>query len=171
MKRLYRNPEHAKNLVWHANEKVKDGHLRHPANSPSWKLVDQKFPDFSVDPRNLRLGLSTDGINHHITLISRYSCRPVILVNYNLPPSLCMKRKFMMLTLLISGSKQPGNDIDVYLKPLIEDLKSLWKEEEQSYDAYGNKYFTLRGILLWTTSDFPAYKNLSSKKVLCMSNL
>ena len=100
LKRLYRNPEHAKNLVWHANERVKDGHLRHPADSPSWKLVDQNFPDFSVDPRNLRLGLSTDGINPHRTLSSRYSCWPVILVNYNLPPSSCMKRKFMMLTYL-----------------------------------------------------------------------
>ncbi|KAL8504378.1 hypothetical protein ACS0TY_022923 [Phlomoides rotata] len=33
-----------------------------------------------------------------------------------------MKRKFMMLTLLIAGPKQPGNDIDVYLAHLIDDL-------------------------------------------------
>ena len=30
----------------------------------------------------------------------------------------------------ISGSKQPGNDIDVYLESLIEELKRLWKWEE-----------------------------------------
>ncbi|CAM8882783.1 unnamed protein product [Rhodiola kirilowii] len=39
-----------------------------------------------------------------------------------------MKRKYMMLSLLISGPRQPGNDIDVYLAPLIEDLKLLWNE-------------------------------------------
>ncbi|GKF65458.1 hypothetical protein Tco_0191975, partial [Tanacetum coccineum] len=31
-----------------------------------------------------------------------------------------------MLTLLIPGPKSPGKDIDVYLRPLIDDLKVLW---------------------------------------------
>ncbi|XP_031127604.1 uncharacterized protein LOC116029701 [Ipomoea triloba] len=33
---------------------------------------------------------------------------------------------------MISGPKQPGNDIDAFLAPLVEDLKKLWDE------AYGN---------------------------------
>ncbi|KAI5328227.1 hypothetical protein L3X38_027624 [Prunus dulcis] len=67
----------------------------------------------------------------------------------------------MMLTLLISGTKQPRNDIDVYLEPLIDDLKSLWDEIRGVYDAHIGEYFTLRGVLLWTVNDFPAYGNLS----------
>ncbi|CAL2229558.1 unnamed protein product [Prunus armeniaca] len=94
------------------------------ADSPSWKLLDDKWPEFGNEPRNLRLALSSDGFNPHSSLSSRYSCWPVILVTYNLPLWLCMKRNFMMLTLLISGPKQPGNDIDVYLEPFIDDLKS-----------------------------------------------
>ena len=39
-----------------------------------------------------------------------------------------MKKKYLMLPLLISGPKQPGNDIDVFLAPLIEELQMLWKE-------------------------------------------
>ncbi|CAM8999792.1 unnamed protein product [Rhodiola kirilowii] len=39
-----------------------------------------------------------------------------------------MKRRYMMLSLLISGPRHPGNDIDVYLAPLIDDLKLLWDE-------------------------------------------
>ena len=31
----------------------------------------------------------------------------------------------MMLSMLISGRKQPGNEIDIYLAPLIEDLKHM----------------------------------------------
>jgi len=31
----------------------------------------------------------------------------------------------MMLFMMISGPKQPGNDIDVYLKSLIDDLNFL----------------------------------------------
>ena len=42
----------------------------------------------------------------------------------------------MMLTLLTSGPKQPGNDIDVYLAPLIDDLKILWEVGIEAYDAY-----------------------------------
>ncbi|GJV51766.1 hypothetical protein Tco_1447507 [Tanacetum coccineum] len=34
--------------------------------------------------------------------------------------------KSFMLTLLIPGPKSPGKDIDVYLRPLIDDLKDLW---------------------------------------------
>ena len=60
---------------------------------------------------------------------SGHSTWPVTLCIYNLPPWLCMKRKFIMMPVLIPGTKQPGNDIDVYLKPLIEDLPLLWKEE------------------------------------------
>ncbi|KAI5343041.1 hypothetical protein L3X38_010917 [Prunus dulcis] len=135
--------------------------MSHPANSPSWKLLDDKWPEFGNEPRNLRLALSSDGFNPHSSLSSRYSCWPVILVTYNLPPWLCMKRKFMMLTLLISGPKQPGNDIDVYLEPLIDDLKSLWVGIRGVYDAHNGEYFTLRAALMWTINDFPAYGNLS----------
>ena len=125
MVRLYRNDDHAKNLIWHAKDRLKDGKLRHPADSPAWKTVDIKWLEFGNEPRNIRLGLSADGINPHNSLSSKYSCWPVMLVIYNLPPWLCMKRKFTMLTLLISGPKQPGNDIDVYLAPLIDDLSTL----------------------------------------------
>ena len=67
----------------------------------------------------------------------------------------------MMLTLLISGPKQPGNDIDVYLVPLIDDLKELWEVGVDAYDAYRDESFNLRAILLWTINNFPAYGNLS----------
>ncbi|KAI5316571.1 hypothetical protein L3X38_036278 [Prunus dulcis] len=67
----------------------------------------------------------------------------------------------MMLTLLISDPKQPGNDIDVYLEPLIDDLKSLWVGIRGVYDAHNGEYFTLKAALMWTINDFPAYGNLS----------
>lgn len=79
------------------------------------------------------------------------------MIIYNLHPWLCMKRKFVMLTLLISGPRQPGNDIDVYLAPLIDDLKCLWDICVESYDAYREESFSLRAVLLWTINAFPAY--------------
>ena len=161
LKRLFQSPQTAQNLTWHANKRIRDGKLRHPADSPAWQLIDNKWPKFAQEPRNLRLALSTDGVNPHSTLSTTYSCWPVILITYNLPPWLCMKRKFLMLSLLISGPKQPGNDLDVYLAPLIEDLKTLWDVGIDVYDSYRKETFNLRAVLMWTISDFLAYGNLS----------
>ncbi|XP_062014257.1 uncharacterized protein LOC133730737 [Rosa rugosa] len=164
-KRMFQLIETSKSLTWHATNRNQDGLIRHPADSASWKLVDDKWPDFGNEPQNLRLALSSDWFNPHSSLSSKYSCWPVILVTYNLPPWLVMKRKHMMLTLLISGPKQPGNDIDVYLEPLIDDLKLLWEGVNGFYDAIKNETFTLRALLFWTINDFPAYGNLSGSIV------
>ncbi|KAH7837914.1 hypothetical protein Vadar_019504 [Vaccinium darrowii] len=69
-RKMYNSIETAENLTWHANERESDGLLRHPADSLSWKLVDNMWPDFAAEPRNLRLALSTDGINPHRSLSS-----------------------------------------------------------------------------------------------------
>ena len=66
-----------------------------------------------------------------------------------------------MLTLLISGPQQPGDNIDVYLAPLIEDLQTLWDVGVEAYDTYKKECFNLRAMLLWTINDFPAYGNLA----------
>ena len=67
---------------------------------------------------------------------------------------------------MISGPRQPENDIDVvYLSPLIEDLRLLWDEGVEVFDAYEKVNFNLRALLLWTINDFPAYGNLSGYSV------
>ena len=65
-----------------------------------------------------------------------------------------------MLTMLISGPKQSGYDINTYLAPLIDDLQMLWEDGVRCFDAYKEEYFTLRAVLLWTINDFPTYRNL-----------
>ena len=32
----------------------------------------------------------------------------------------------IMMPVLIQGPRQPGNDIDVYLRPLVDELLELW---------------------------------------------
>ncbi|XP_074352544.1 uncharacterized protein LOC141691678 [Apium graveolens] len=162
-KRMFKSPSTAELMCWHAQQRTQDGKMRHPADSPSWKNIDYRWPSFGSEPRNLRLALLADGVNpHNNGLSNRYSCWPVILVTYNLPPWLCMKRKFMMLSILVPGPHEPGNNIDIYLQPMIDDLKKLWKEGEPNvYDAYNKSFFTLKAVLMWTINDFPAYGNLS----------
>nr|XP_017233126.1 PREDICTED: uncharacterized protein LOC108207178 [Daucus carota subsp. sativus] len=161
-KRLFKSESTAKLMTWHESNRIEDGLMRHPADSPSWRNIDFRWPEFGAEARNLRLALAADGINpFNNGLTNRYTCWPVVLVTYNVPPWLCMKR-FMMLTVLVPGPHEPGNNIDVYLQPMIDDLKKLWEEDEPNvYDAFTKFYFTLKAVLLWTVNDFPAYGNLS----------
>nr|KYP30992.1 hypothetical protein KK1_049332 [Cajanus cajan] len=90
-KRLFAIKEDAKNLTWHENGRKCDNFLRHPADSPQWKRIDETFPEFGAESRNLRIGLATDGMNPYGNLSSKHSSWPVLLVIYNLPHWQCMK--------------------------------------------------------------------------------
>nr|GEW72479.1 hypothetical protein [Tanacetum cinerariifolium] len=53
-------------------------------------------------------------------------------------------------------------DIDVYLRPLIEDLKVLWdRKGVETIDVASGQKFNTRAMVLWTINDFPARSSLS----------
>ena len=60
-----------------------------------------------------------------------------------------------------SSPRQPGNDIDSYLSPLIEDLRKLWDKEVDVFDGNRNENFKLHPMVFCTINDFPTYDNLS----------
>jgi hypothetical protein len=69
-----------------------------------------------------------------------------------------------MMPVLIPGPMQPGNNIDVYLRPLVEELLLLWHEEGvRMWDAYRQENFNLRALLFITINDWPALNNLSGQ--------
>ncbi|XP_074377419.1 uncharacterized protein LOC141718946 [Apium graveolens] len=77
-------------------------------------------------------------------------------------PEFGSQARNIRLGLAADGPQEPGNDIDVYLQPLIDDLKKLWEEGEPNvYDAHTKSFFTLKAILMWTINDFLGYGNLS----------
>ncbi|XP_028208335.1 uncharacterized protein LOC114391537 [Glycine soja] len=165
LKRLFASEQDSKYLRWHIDERRMDGMIRHPADCTQWKTFDSLYPSFAQEPRNLRLALASDGMNPFGNLTTNHSSWPVLLMIYNFPPWLSMKRKYMLLSMMIAGPKQPGNDIDVYLAPLIEDLTKLWVDGVEVYDANAKRSFNLRAMLFCTINDFPAYGNLSGYSV------
>ena len=160
LKRLYMCEKTAKDMRWHDTGRTKDGKLRHPADGLAWKAFNDRHEQFASDPRSVRLGLASDGCNPFRTMNTSHSTWPVLLIPYNLPPWICMKQQSFILSAIIEGEKGPGNDIDVYLQPLIKELNLLWKGVD-AYDAFSKERFKLRASLLWTVNDFPAYANLS----------
>ncbi|GJV98177.1 putative transposon, En/Spm-like protein [Tanacetum coccineum] len=130
LQRLFKIESISEDLRWHATRRITDGVLRHPADSQAWRTIDEKFPEIAEDTRNLRLGISADGVDVN-TGNRHHNVWPVLTVIYNLPPWLCMKRKFINLSVLISG--YPGNDIDVFLEPLVDDLHTLFETWVDTY--------------------------------------
>nr|AAM08512.1 Putative transposase [Oryza sativa Japonica Group] len=164
LRRLFRNKGNARMMRWHAEERQQDGMLRHPVDGSQWRNIDRKFKDFGKDARNIRFGLSTDGMNPFGEMSSGHSTWPVTICIYSLPPWLCMKRKYIMMPIIIQGPKQPGNDIDVFLRPLVEDLKLLWKKEGVPvWDEDKQEEFNLLALLFVTINDWPALSNLSGQ--------
>jgi hypothetical protein len=154
LKRLFRNKEHAKLLRWHKEDCKVDDMLRHPVDGSRWRAIDREFPKFADDARNLRFALSTDCMNPFREQSSSHSTWPITLCIYNLPPWLCMKRKFIMMPVLIQGPKQPRNDIDVYLRPLVEELLLLWSNTSvRVWDEYKQEHFDLQAFLFVSIND------------------
>ncbi|XP_062081341.1 uncharacterized protein LOC133786147 [Humulus lupulus] len=93
------------------------GILRHPADGDAWKHFNNVYLDFAADSRSVRMGLASDGFNPLSNMTSTYS------------------------------PKSPGKDYDVFLKPLIEDLKELW-DGVNAYDLVNmvNAYTRSRRI-------------------------
>jgi hypothetical protein len=161
LQRLYMWETTLTEMRWHKEQLPSDVRMRHPVDSPAWKHVHEKYKWFSKDPRNVRLALASDGFNPFGMISTTYTVWPVIIIPYNLPPWLCMKQPYWMMSMLVPGPKSPGNNIDVYFCPLIDELKELWEHGVETWDAKVKKNFTLRALLLWTINDFPAYAMLS----------
>jgi len=69
-----------------------------------------------------------------------------------------MKRKYIHMSMLIQGPKQPGKDINLYLQLLKDELDTLWAEEGVStWDAVAEDYFPMRAALICTVHDFLGY--------------
>ena len=67
-----------------------------------------------------------------------------------------MKRKFIMMPVLIQGPKQPGNKIDVYLRPLVEELLQMWNGNGvRTWDEHRQEEFNLKALLFVTINDCP----------------
>ncbi|XP_076905656.1 uncharacterized protein LOC143561454 [Bidens hawaiensis] len=120
LKRLFSNEKEAKLLRWHSEERVIDGKLRHVADSPQWKTIDNKYREFGKEARNIWFGLSSDGISPFGTIV-------VAIVR---------GRFFYGSTIFHNGSETAWY---VYLSPLIDDLKTLWDSGVKGKTKDGEK--------------------------------
>jgi hypothetical protein len=99
--------------------------MSHPADGDAWEALDRFDPEFATDPRSVRLGFSTDGFHPHNIDSSSYSCWPVFVMPYNLSSNKYLKQGFIFLALVILDPKELKKQMNIYLHPLMEELKEL----------------------------------------------
>jgi hypothetical protein len=117
-------------MRWHKKRK-RDSEdpniMSHPTNSEAWEALDDFDPEFAWDPKSVRLGLLTDGFQPHNEANRLYSYWPVFVVPYNLPPNKYLKQGFVFLNLVFPGPKEPKKQMNVFLRPLMKQMKELWQ--------------------------------------------
>jgi hypothetical protein len=61
-------------MRWHEDGHNKDEMLRHPADAVQWRNIDRKYyKTFGNKPRNVRFGLSTNGMNPFGNMSSKHN--------------------------------------------------------------------------------------------------
>jgi hypothetical protein len=149
-------------MRWHDEKRVNDGKLRHLADGSQWRAINSRYKGFKNEIRNVRFGLSTNRMNPFNMVSTNHSTWPMTLCIYNLPPWLCMKRTYIMMSLLIQGPHQPGNNIDVYLRLVVDELNELWTPKKvKVWNEYKKEHFYLRALLFITITDLPVLGCLS----------
>jgi hypothetical protein len=74
-----------------------------PADGYAFKEVATKWPEFTNEPRNVRLSLATDGANPFGDLQSVYSVWPIFVINNNIPHWMSIKREHIILKMIVPG--------------------------------------------------------------------
>ena len=52
-----------------------------------------------------------------------------------------MKEEYMFFIVIVPGPKNPKNKLDVFLQPLIDELKELWEVGVETYDVSTKRNF------------------------------
>ena len=116
--------------------------------------------NYFEDPRDIALGLSTDG--YGIFTHSQATAWPVILFNYNLPPETRFHSENLLALGVIPGPNKPA-DMDSFLIPLAEELFQL-AAGVKANDVLTGSRFNLHAFLLIVFGDLPAVSMLMKMK-------
>jgi len=96
-----------------------------------------------------------------------YSCWSVIMTVYNLPLGMCMRPKFMFFIYGHTRIEQSERNIDVCLRPLIDELTQLWSSGALTYDISRKHNFAMGAALMWTINDLVLFCNHKNMKLVC----
>jgi hypothetical protein len=90
-------------MDYHAQNRSENDVLRMSADGSLYKNIEERWPIFKEEPRNVRILLAADGVNPFGELRSIYSVWPIFVINNNLPSWMSIKREHTMLAMIVPG--------------------------------------------------------------------
>ena len=112
------------------------------------------------DPRDIALGLATDGVGPWRRRKSTFW--PILLYNFNLPPTERSHDDNAICIGEVPGPEKP-KDMDSFLYPAVQELLKL-SVGVKAYDVVEKEVFVLRAYLLTIFGDIPAVSMLLRMK-------
>jgi hypothetical protein len=146
--------ETMKHMRWHKEGKhdSEDTNIMYNlANTEAREALDFFDPKYAREPRSVLLALSIDGFQPHSDANSLYSSWPVFVMPYSLLPNKCLKQGSVFLALVILCPKEPRKQVNIFLCPLIEEMKELWQGVDSTYvlSIYG------QSVIIWHMGNLP----------------
>ena len=109
------SPKTVEHMTRHYSHDMVDEVMVHLSDSEAYKHFNRVHPHFSMESRNMCLGL----------FIALYSYWSVLLTIYNLSLGMCKRLAIMFLSTFIPYPNNSDRNIDVCLHPLIDELRQL----------------------------------------------
>jgi hypothetical protein len=147
--------ESAKQMTWHKTGRRYSDNLTHPFDAKAWTKFDEKHADKAGEAHNVHVALATDGFNPHGMLTAPYTCWPVFLTPLNLPPDIVFQRYYIFVLLIIP--RYPGDNMCVYMEPIIDDFLKAWNEVVVTYDRATKTNFKMHVWYMYSLHDMPTY--------------
>ena len=91
-------------MDWNLRNQSTDGIWHIPIDCEALQHIEWTCQEFKIEPRNLKCGIALNGINPYGMQSTSWFTWPVMLVNYNIPPFMAIRKENLMLTLLILGN-------------------------------------------------------------------
>jgi hypothetical protein len=130
--------------------------LTHPSDVEAWTHFDGIHGDKALEARNVRVAPATDRFNPFGITAAPHTCWPVFVIPLNLPSDITFQRQYIFVSLIIHGYS--GNNMSVYMEPLIDGLLKAWEEGVWTYDQATKKNFRMHVWYMYSMHDMPAYK-------------
>jgi hypothetical protein len=158
---MYTNPTKAKEMQYRAFEHehtadkisdVFDSHIYRRLLGKRVAITGSHAHCYFSDPRDITLGLSTDGFCPFKR--RKATAWPLVLFNYNLPPEIRFHGDNKIDLGTIPGPNKP-KDFDSFAWPVFEEFVYL-QYGVKAFDVLGDELFRLRAYLILVFGDIPA---------------
>jgi hypothetical protein len=158
---FYRNKEFGHSMLYRSRyqpdgtnlQDVMDGENYQRLRETHVTVNGQPRPyKYFQDPRDIALGLSTDGFCPFRK--RKKTCWPILIYNYNLPPEIRFWIRHILCVGVVPGPYKP-KDFDSFLWPLVEELLKL-AAGIKAFDLSSDEIFALRAFLILVFGDIPA---------------